>query len=134
MIYCGQEDGLTQKLAFFTRDPIQWKGNTKTSFYQKLCDLKHNNRALWSGKHGGKLEKIETDHDNQVYAFTREKDGDRLVVIANLSVKPCSVTLRPGDAVVSNVYLSVFEASTVELTKDMQLNLKPWEYIVLTNK
>jgi uncharacterized Zn ribbon protein len=99
-----------------------------------LCDLKHNNRALWSGKHGGKLEKIETDHDNQVYAFTREKDGDRLVVIANLSVKPCSVTLRPGDAVVSNVYLSVFEASTVELTKDMQLNLKPWEYIVLTNK
>ncbi|MBN8676796.1 MAG: alpha-glucosidase C-terminal domain-containing protein [Chitinophagales bacterium] len=134
MIYCGQEDGLSQRLAFFKKDPIQWKSYEKTSFFQKLCDLKHNNRALWNGKHGGKLQKIETDHPKEVYAFTREKDGDRLVVISNLSPKACSVTLKPDGAVVAGVYLSVFEASTVQLTKDMQLNLKPWEYIVLTNK
>ncbi|HLP94331.1 MAG TPA: alpha-amylase family glycosyl hydrolase [Saprospiraceae bacterium] len=134
MIYCGQEDGLSQRLAFFKKDPIQWKSYEKTPFFQKLCDLKHNNRALWNGKHGGKLQKIETDHHKEVYAFTREKDGDRVVVITNLSPKACAVTLQPDDAVVAGVYLSVFEASTVQLTKDMQLNLKPWEYIVLTNK
>ena len=134
MIYNGQEDNLDQRLAFFSKDPIQWKSMDKTPFFQKMCDLRHNNRALWSGKHGGKLEKIETDHPDQVYAFTREKEGDRVVVITNLSKKPCTVTLRPTDAVVAGVYLSVFEASTVQLTKDMQLNLKPWEYIVLTNK
>lgn len=134
MLYNGQEDHLDQRLAFFSKDPIRWKSMDKTPFFQKLCDLRHNNRALWSGKHGGKLEKIETDHPDQVYAFTREKEGDRVVVITNLSKKPCTVTLRPNDAIVAGVYLSVFEASTVQLTKDMQLNLKPWEYIVLTNK
>ena len=56
------------------------------------------------------------------------------MVVLNLSKKPCAVTLRPSDEVVSGVYLSVFGASTVQLTKDMQLNLKPWEYLVLTNK
>lgn len=134
MLYNGQEDGLSQRLSFFEKDPIRWGNFAKTPFFQKLCDLRHNNRALWSGQHGGKLEKIETDHNDQVYAFTREKEGDRLVVVLNLSKKPCTVTLRPSDAVVSGVYLSVFEASTVQLTKDMQLNLKPWEYLVFTNK
>lgn len=134
MIYNGQEDGLAQRLAFFAKDPIQWRSFEKTPFFQKLCDLRHNNRALWSGVHGGKIAKIETDHEDQVYAFTREKDGDRLVVVVNLSKKPCAVTLHPSDEVVSGIYLSVFGASTVQLTKDMQLNLKPWEYLVLTNK
>jgi len=134
MLYNGQEAGLNQRLAFFKKDPIRWKNMEKTPFFQKLCDLRHNNRALWSGQHGGKLEKIATDRDDQVYAFTREKTGDRLVVVMNLSQKPCTVTLRPDDAVVSEAYLSVFGASTVQLTKDMQLNLKPWEYLVLTNK
>lgn len=134
MLYNGQEDGLDQRLAFFTKDPIRWKTFEKTPFFQKLCDLRHNNRALWSGNFGGKLQKIETDHDDQVYAFTREKEGDRLVVVLNLSKKACAVTLKPDDEVVSGVYLSVFGASTVQLTKDMQLNLKPWEYLVFTNK
>jgi glycosidase len=134
MIYNGQEDGLSQRLAFFSKDPIHWNNFDKTPFFQKLCDLRHNNRALWSGKHGGRLEKIETRNDDQVYAFTREKDGDRLVVVLNLSENPCATTLRPSDEVISGVYLSVFGASTVQLTKDMQLNLKPWEYLVFTNK
>lgn len=134
MIYNGQEDALSKRLAFFEKDPIKWKKMDKTPFFQKLCDLRHNNRALWSGRHGGKLEKIETDKADQVYAFTREKGGDRVVVVLNLSNKPCAVTLQPGEEVVSSIYLSVFGASTVQLTKDMQLNLKPWEYLVFTNK
>lgn len=134
MLYNGQEDGLSRRLSFFGKDPIQWGNYEKTPFFQKLCDLRHNNRALRTGMYGGALEKIDSDRNEQVYAFTREKEGDRLVVVFNLSNKPCTVTLRPGDAVVSGIYLSVFEASTVQLTRDMQLNLKPWEYLVLTNK
>jgi glycosidase len=134
MLYNGQEDGLSKRLSFFGKDPITWNNYEKTPFFRKLCDLRHNNRALRCGPYGGALEKIETDRNDQVYAFTREKDGDRLVVVLNLGNKPCTVTLRPGDAIISGIYLSVFEASTVQLTKDMQLNLKPWEYLVLTNK
>lgn len=134
MIYNGQEDALSQRLNFFKKDPIKWGKMEKSVFFQRLCDLRHHNRALWPGKYGGKLEKISTDRDEQLYAFTREKDGDRVVVIINLSKSPTTAILRPSDAVVTNTYLNVFDKATMQLTKDMQINFKPWEYLVLTNK
>ncbi len=133
MLYNGQEDGLSQRLSFFEKDPVQWKDYTKTAFFQNLCTLKHSNKAVWAGKHGGKLEKIPTDKDNEVYAFTREKEGDRVLVVVNMTNRSQAVTLRTNDKVLG-AYLSVFGASTVQVTKEMQLNLKPWEYLVLTNK
>ena len=133
MLYNGQEDGLSQRLSFFEKDPVQWKDYAKTAFFQNLCTLKHSNKAVWAGKHGGKLEKIPTDKDNEVYAFTREKEGDRVVIVVNLTKRSQAVTLRTNDKILG-AYLSVFGASTVQVTKEMQLNLKPWEYLVLTNK
>ncbi len=133
MLYNGQEDGLAQRLAFFEKDPVKWKDYSKTVFFQNLCTLKRNNKSVAAGKNGGILKKISTDKDTEIYAFTREKDGDKVVVVLNLTNRPQSVTLNPDDHVVG-AYLSVFGASTVQVTKDMQLSLKPWEYLVLTNK
>jgi len=133
MLYNGQEDGLSQRLAFFKKDPINWGQKSRTPFFQILCDLRNNNKALRSGMNGGGLTKIKSDKDDRVYAFTREKDGERVVVITNLSNLPCVATLSPDDDTVGS-YLNVFGASTIQVTKEMQLNLKPWGYIVLTNK
>ncbi len=133
MLYNGQEDGLAQRLAFFEKDPVKWKDYSKTVFFQNLCTLKRNNKSVAAGKNGGVLKKIPTDKDTEIYAFTREKDGDKVVVVLNLTNRPQSVTLNPDDQV-AGAYLSVFGASTVQVTKDMQLSLKPWEYLVLTNK
>ena len=133
MLYNGQEDNLAQRLLFFRKDPIEWGDYAKTPFFQNLCDLRHNNKALASGKAGGKLKKIRTDKDDRVYAFTREKDGERVIVITNLHKLPCEVTLETDDQTIGS-YLNVFGSSTIQVTKEMQLNLKPWEYIVLTNK
>ena len=77
--------------------------------------------------------KIPTDADDSVYAFTREKNGDRVVVVLNLSKQNRTVTLRPDDSAVG-AYMSLFVATTVQVTKEMTLTLKPWEYLVLTNK
>ena len=133
MLYNGQEDGLSQRLAFFEKDPVKWKDYGKTAFFQNLSVLKHSNKAVWAGKYGGDLKKIPTDRDTDVYAFTREKDGDKVVIVVNLTNRSQSVTLNPDDQA-AGAYLSVFGASTVQVTKDMQLTLKPWEYLVLTNK
>lgn len=133
MLYNGQEDELTQRLAFFKKDPIGWSDFEKTPFFQNLCDLRHNNKALGAGASGGALVKIKTDKDDLVYAFTREKDGERVIVITNLSKLPCEVTLETNDQTIGS-YLNLFGASTMQVTKEMQLNLKPWEYLVLTNK
>lgn len=133
MIYNGQEDGLSQRLAFFKKDPIQWGNYYRTPFFQSLCDIRHNNKALAAGESGGKLTKIKSDKDDQVYAFTREKDGERVVIITNLSKRPCNVVLAPDEKTLGS-YLNLFGASTIQVTKEMQLNLKAWEYLVLTNK
>lgn len=45
MLYNGQEDELTQRLAFFEKDPIAWKNFAKTPFYQKLITLRQIGRA-----------------------------------------------------------------------------------------
>ena len=133
MIYSGQEDGLAKRLKFFEKDPIRWKKYAKSEFYQKLCNLRHSNRALWSGKNGGVLNKIPTDADEHVYAFTREKDGDRVIVVLNLSKQNRTVTLKPGSDVLG-AYTNLFGTSTVQVTREMTLTMKPWEYLVLTNK
>lgn len=133
MIYNGQEDALRQRLAFFKKDPIRWGGYARTEFFQRLCDLRHNNQALWSGRHGGPLVKIVTDADEQIYAFSRTKGEDRIIVAMNLSRVSRTFTLRPGAGALG-AYLNLFGASTVQVTQEMQLTLKPWEYLVLTNK
>jgi alpha-amylase len=133
MLYCGQEDALSQRLAFFEKDPIQWKNYSKTLFFQNLCALRHNNQALASGKHGGPLVKIATNADDKVYAFTRERDGDRVMVILNLSKNTQSVRLQPDEAMTGQ-FINVFNNSTVQVTREMDLQLKAWDYLVLTNK
>ena len=133
MLYNGQEDGLSRRLKFFEKDPIRWKKYARKEFFQKLCNLRHANRAIWSGKNGGSLQKIPTNADEFVYAFTRAKDGDRVIVVLNLTAKNRTVTLNPGSDALG-AYMNLFGASTVQVTRDMTLNLKPWEYLVLSNK
>ncbi len=133
MFYNGQEDELRQRLAFFKKDPIRWGKYARTEFFQRLCDLRHNNQALWAGKQGGPLVKIPTDANEQVYAFSRSKGEDHLIVAMNLSKESRTVTLRPPSAMLG-AYFNVFGASTVQVTSEMQLTLKPWDYLVLTNK
>lgn len=133
MLYNGQEDGLSKRLAFFEKDPVPWGNYAKTDFFRRLCQVKTENRALWAGKAGGALVKIPTNADEQVYAFTREKEGARVVVVLNLGKTAKTVTLSPSDEILG-AYLDLFGARTIQVTKDMGLNLKPWEYLVLTNK
>ncbi len=133
MLYNGQEDGLSKRLAFFEKDPVPWANYGKTDFFRRLCQVKTQNKALWAGKAGGPLVKIPTNADEQVYAFTREKDGARVVVVLNLGKTNKNVTLSPSDEILG-AYLDLFGARTIQVTKDMTLNLKPWEYLVLTNK
>lgn len=133
LIYNGQEDGLSQRLGFFDKTPIQWKKYGRQDFFSRLCSLRHFNKAVWAGKAGGELEKIPNDAEDRIYAFTREKDGDRVVVILNLSKERTTVTLRPGSKVIGP-YANVFGRSTLQLTKEITLTLKPWEYMVFSNK
>lgn len=53
--------------------------------YKTLFELKKKNKALWNGSYGGPVVKIPNNKEEDVYAFSREKDGDKIIVILNMS-------------------------------------------------
>ena len=131
LMYNGMESNLNKRLAFFEKDTIAWGNYEKSDFFKTLMTLKHRNRALWNGLAGGKAVKIPTNHDDDVYAFYRQRDNDRIAVILNLSGKPQMVRLT-GDGY-SGMYTEVFSHQPVELKSEIIVTLKPWEYRVMTN-
>ncbi|MCX7951609.1 MAG: alpha-amylase family glycosyl hydrolase, partial [Clostridiales bacterium] len=80
LIYSGQEAALNKRLEFFEKDEINWNGYPKQNFYKDLIRLKKENQALWNGEHGGNIKFFDIKNDN-VLAFVREKNGNRVIVI-----------------------------------------------------
>lgn len=132
LIYSGQESAVDRQYEFFEPDSINWGDYKYAGFYKTLFDLKERNRALWNGQYGGPLEKIRTSNDEMIYAFTREKEGDRVAVIINLSAEPQVVTLDGGDF--AGDYTEVFKEENMTLSAGQEISLGPWEYLVMSNK
>lgn len=132
LLYSGQEAGLNKRLKFFEKDIIEWGEFSHASFYATLLDLKHRNRALWNGAYGGLVQRIQAGNEADIYAFYREREGDKVIVVLNLSEDYQDVTLQ-CDACLGT-YTNLFANSTINVTKDMMLQLNPWDYVVWTNR
>ncbi len=128
LIYSGQEEGDDHALKFFERDPIQWGDYRYEEFYKALLNLKRENKALWNGAYGGDIQRIETDKNESVFAFLREKEGKAVVVILNLSPDSLSVGFK-GD-VFEGEYINLFTGAHANLEPGLKAELKPWEYQV----
>lgn len=86
LIYNGQEAGLARRLAFFEKDPIDWRGHALSAFYADLCALKHAHPALAAGADGGPVTPLDAPAD--VVAFERRRGDDVVRVAVNLSATP----------------------------------------------
>jgi glycosidase len=128
LIYSGQEDCLNKKLKFFVRDPIIWDSCSLTGFYQSLIRLKKGNEALWNGDFGGKMVKISTNKDNKIFAYSREKNGSRVLVFLNLTKKP--VSFNPVLNGLEGDYTEYFSGEKVSMPLSVNLTLNPWGYKV----
>jgi hypothetical protein len=124
LIYGGQEEPLDRRLEFFEKDDIGFKDYKYADFYTKLNMLKHNNEALWNGPHGGELVKL-ADH-KKIYAFSREKNGNEVIVIINLSKDNQTFDLTRDIDQMSELFTGI--KSTIK--QGTTVNMKPWEYKV----
>ena len=158
LIYTGQEIGLDRRLAFFEKDPItDWSENEHTAFWKALVNLKHNNPALAAGEKGGEL--VWLDAPEGVLAFSREVEGNKVIVVANFGVAPAQEAApaeevqgndnRPSGDKVAVPFLNL-EAEPVEMTLELDgaytellspatpgpgpytVVLAPGDYLVLT--
>ena len=131
LVYNGQEAGLNRSLQFFEKDPIEWKKHENEVIYTKLFALKHQNQALWNGKWGGEMVRIMNDKMDEVISFVREKNGDKVITIINLSNKEVNVNF--DTTFDEGTYKNLFSDEDFKLDKKQNLVMKPWEYLILHN-
>ena len=129
LIYSGQEVCLNKRLKFFVRDTIKWDTCSMTGYYRNLIALKHKNKALWNGDAGGPMIRIKTNKDKAVFAFYREKDANRVIVLLNLTKK--GVALKSLDGNLNGEYVDYFGGSKITLPLTDSLRLEAWGYKVL---
>jgi glycosidase len=128
LLYNGQEVCLNKSLRFFVRDTIKWDTCSLTGFYTDLIKMKKTNIALWNGESGGTMEMIKTNKDNKVFAYYREKDENRVVVILNLSKK--SLAIKPDTRNIDGEYKDYFTGERTTLPMADSLRIEPWGYRV----
>lgn len=128
LLYNGQEAGMSKRLEFFEKDPIEWERNEFFYFYKKLFNLNQNNEALFNGERGGRMVRIETSSDEQIYAFYRQMNNDKVVVLLNLS--DGNVRFDLTAPVLSGSYTELFTEESIELSGADQFDLEPWGYRV----
>ena len=129
MVYSGQEAGLNRSLLFFEKDPIVWKKHENEALYTTLFALKHKNQALWNGNRGGEMVRIMNDKMDQIISFVREKNGDKVITLINLSREKVQVSFDTSyDA---GTYINLFSGKPQQISKKMTLTMEAWEYLVL---
>jgi len=131
LIYSGQEAENNKRLRFFEKDTIDWNNIPLADFYRKLNNLKTKNKALWNGTAGGKMEEITKGQNPNVFAFFREKDGNKVLALFNLSNKKQSFTIDRDKF--AGKYSDVMLEQDLTVSKDQQFELLPWKYVVLAS-
>ncbi len=130
MIYSGQEAAFDRRLQFFEKDSIAWGDYPLSGFYQQLVRLRKSNPALRSGISGGEMHRINTKDDENLFVFIREKDGNEVLVITNLS--DTERTFQAERINDRKKWLDMATDQQVDIGDHPSLALKPWEYRVLT--
>jgi hypothetical protein len=132
LIYNGQEDMNRKRLKFFVKDTIPWEGEMDLApFYKTLLELRKTNAALSAD---GAFKKLSSTADSAVYAYQREKDGQKVVVILNLSKQPQQFNITAAS--IAGEPLNVFLGAKEKIGAAHRFSLEPWGYLVYsyTNK
>jgi len=129
LVYTGQEVGLTRRLEFFEKDPVtDWTDNKHTEFFKKLIAFRHANpKALSAGEKGADIKYLSVGDNENILAFSREKEGNDVIVVANLSKEPASAKIT-----LTGEYKDAF--SEQSLTGEQEFKLGAWEYRLLSKK
>lgn len=130
LIYNGQEAGLDHRLAFFEKDEIDWSDpNDFTSFYTKLNQIKKENELLWNADNGGDLDPIMIDKAQEVFAFMRSNEDEKILVFINLTNE--AQTLHFADITLDGTYTCLMNNISYSIKQNEPFEISAWGYLVL---
>lgn len=124
LIYSGQEEPVLRPLAFFEKDPIAFRAYQRAPFYKTLLDLRKRSAALATD---AGFRKVNVGDEKALYAYVREKNGQRVLVILNLSSKVQQVSIN--DKQLWGNPLNIFMGGTEKLD-GKPWDIEPWGYAV----
>lgn len=125
LVYSGQEEPVLRAIPFFEKDSMGFKQYKRAKLYTTLLKLRKNSPALAID---ASWKKISVGDDKALYAYVREKGGDKVFVILNLSTKEQTITIK--DQQVTGEPLNIFMGTKEPLTINHSFNIEPWGYIV----
>ena len=123
LIYSGQEEPVLRAIEFFDKDPMTFEKLERAKFYQTLLALRQRNPALAAN---ASFRKVAAGDDKAIYAYLREKDNHRVLVVLNLSAQSQSVKL--DDQKLQQTALNVF--TDTQEKPAASWTLQPWGYSV----
>jgi alpha-amylase len=124
LVYSGQEEPLLRPLPFFEKDSISFGKFERAKFYQTLLELRKKDVALAAD---ASFRKVIVGDEKAIYAYVREKDGKKILVILNLSKTAQAIKVKDKD-LLGKPY-NVFIGKAEELT-DKEWKMEPWGYAV----
>ena len=130
LIYNGQEDMNKKRLKFFVKDTIPWTGEMDLApFYKTLHALRKSNAGLAAD---ASYKKLVSTAGSSIFAYQREKDGNKVVVILNLSKLPQKFSIK--DASIAGEPLNIFMGVKEKVNAEHQFSIEQWGYIVYDYK
>lgn len=131
LIYNGQEAGNPKRLAFFEKDPIEWREHSIGELYRDLLALKKRHPALWNGRHGARMIRVWNDAPEAVLSFVRQSGEHRLFAAINFSAN--QQTVRFEDHLHHGAYTDAFGTERIDIGEAWEVELAPWAFRVLAD-
>jgi glycosidase len=130
LLYSGQELPNTKRLAFFEKDPIEWRDTMALhDFYKTLLGLQHRHPALQGGNPAIATHRLKTNRDDKIFSYLRSAGDKKVLVILNLSDEsPISVSF--DDEQLSGTFRNVFSGEKTIFSGTETLQLKAGDYLV----
>lgn len=126
LIYSGQEMPNKKRLKFFVHDPIEWTGTyAMAPFYKTLLTMRKSNPALSTD---ASYRRLPSTDQASVFAYVREKDGRKAVVVLNMSAR--AKTFKVTDAIINGEPLNIFLGTKEKISDSYEFSVEPWGYIV----
>jgi hypothetical protein len=132
LIYNGQEIGANQSMGLFEVNRVPWTpvNTTMSNLIKKLTALKRTQPALEDGPNRGSYKKYNTNNSN-VYAYSREKGNNEVLVMLNFSGS--SVSFHFSGSAPSGTFTNYLEAGEKTFSTQTAVSIPAKGYLVFVN-
>ncbi len=125
LIYSGQEEPVLRSIKFFDKDTMSFTKLGRAAMYQKLLALRKSNPALSAN---ASFAKLTTGAEDKVYAFARQSDKNKVIVLLNLTHTPVNFAVQDG--IISGEAIEIFSNKKQKMEPGKLFSLPAWGYQV----